>query len=98
MNDPDPALRALAMLPTGELMARAAARRDARWGRRITYSPKVFLPLTNLCRDFCDYCEFRRSPKDPGAHTMTPSEVSSVLVRAHELGCTEALLCLGDRP
>jgi len=85
-------------LPTSALIAMAAARRDARWGRRITYSPKVFLPLTNLCRDFCDYCEFRRSPKDPGAHTMSPAEVTGVLARAREMGCTEALFCLGDRP
>ncbi|HTJ46430.1 MAG TPA: 7,8-didemethyl-8-hydroxy-5-deazariboflavin synthase CofG [Kofleriaceae bacterium] len=79
-------------------MREAAAKRDARWGRRITYSPKVFLPLTNLCRDVCDYCAFRRSPKDPGAHTMTRSEVEQTLARAKQLGCTEALFCLGDRP
>ncbi len=88
----------LLQLPTAELTMRAAAKRDARWGRRITYSPKVFLPLTNLCRDFCDYCEFRRSPKDPGAHTMSPAEVADVVARAKQLGCTEALFCLGDRP
>jgi FO synthase len=90
--------RALLALPTAVLAQAAAARRDARWGRRVTYSPKVFLPLTNLCRDACDYCEFRRSPKDPGAHTMTPDEVTGVLARARTLGCTEALFCLGDRP
>jgi len=80
------------------VIAAAAARRDRRWGRRITYSPKVFLPLTNLCRDVCDYCSFRRSPKDPGAHTMSPDEVAAQLARAHALGCVEALFCLGDRP
>lgn len=84
--------------PTGALVAAAAARRDRGFGRRVTYSPKVFLPLTNLCRDFCDYCEFRRSPKDPGAHTMSPDEVSATLARAARVGCTEALFCLGDRP
>lgn len=78
--------------------AAAAAKRDRRWGKRITYSPKVFLPLTNLCRDVCDYCAFRRSPKDPGAHTMSPSEVAAQLERARALGCVEALFCLGDRP
>lgn len=86
------------MIATDALMREAAARRDARWGRRITYSPKVFLPLTNLCRDVCDYCAFRRSPKDPDAHTMTPAEVEATLARAQALGCTEALFCLGDRP
>ena len=40
----------------------------------ITYSRKVFLPLTNLCRDYCGYCTFRRDPRDPGAHTMTPTK------------------------
>lgn len=89
---------ALLARPTAELVAEAAARRDRRWGRRVTYSPKVFLPLTNLCRDFCDYCAFRRSPRDPGAHTMTPDEVTATLGRARALGCTEALFCLGDRP
>jgi FO synthase len=88
----------LLALSTAELVAAAAARRDRRWGPRVTYSPKVFLPLTNLCRDVCDYCAFRRSPKDPGAATMTPEQVTSTLARARELGCTEALLCLGDRP
>jgi FO synthase len=76
----------------------AAAKRDRRWGKRVTYSPKVFLPLTNLCRDVCDYCAFRRSPKDPGAHTMSPAEVADQLERARAVGCVEALFCLGDRP
>jgi len=83
---------------TAQLMAAARARRDGRWGRRITYSPKVFLPVTNLCRNVCDYCAFRRSPGDPGAHTMTPDEIDGQLERARALGCIEALLCLGDRP
>ncbi len=83
---------------TDALVAAAAARRDRSFGRRVTYSPKVFLPLTNLCRDVCDYCEFRRSPKDAGAHTMTPDEVRETVSRAARVGCTEALFCLGDRP
>jgi FO synthase len=86
------------MTATDTLLREAAAKRDARWGRRITYSPKVFLPLTNLCRDVCDYCAFRRSPKDADAHTMTQAEVERVLADARKLGCTEALYCLGDRP
>jgi FO synthase len=86
------------MSATRELMREAAAKRDRAFGARITYSPKVFLPLTNLCRDVCDYCAFRRSPKDPDAHTMTRAEVEATLARAKQLGCTEALFCLGDRP
>jgi FO synthase len=64
----------------------------------ITYSRKVFLPLTNLCRDYCGYCTFRRDPSDPGAHTMTPDEVLDVARAGEKLGCTEALFSLGDKP
>ena len=81
-----------------ELRAAAASVRDALFGRVVTYSPKVFLPLTNLCRNHCDYCSFRRSPGDPGEWTMTPAEIEEQLVRARELGCAEALFCLGDKP
>ena len=56
----------------------------------ITYSRKVFIPLTNLCRDYCGYCTFRRDPGDPGAHTMTPDEVLQVARAGQKLGCTEA--------
>jgi 7,8-didemethyl-8-hydroxy-5-deazariboflavin synthase CofG subunit len=76
----------------------ASAVRDRLFGRVVTYSPKVFLPLTNLCRNHCDYCSFRRSPGDPGEWTMTPAEIEAELVRARELGCAEALFCLGDKP
>src|ERR1017187_5380413 len=64
----------------------------------ITYSRKVFLPLTNLCRDYCGYCTFRRDPGEPGAHTMTPDEVMEVVHAGERMGCTEALFSLGDKP
>ncbi len=64
----------------------------------ITYSRKVFLPLTNLCRDYCGYCTFRRDPGAPGAHTMTPDEVMEVVRAGERMGCTEALFSLGDKP
>ena len=64
----------------------------------ITYSRKVFLPLTNLCRDYCGYCTYRRDPGQPGAHTMTPDEVLEVARKGEALGCTEALFSLGDKP
>ena len=64
----------------------------------ITYSRKVFIPLTNLCRDYCGYCTFRRDPNQPGAHTMTPEEVMDVVRAGERLGCTEALFSLGDKP
>jgi len=64
----------------------------------ITYSRKVFIPLTNLCRDYCGYCTFRRDPGQPGAHTMSPEEVLEVARQGEALGCTEALFSLGDKP
>jgi len=64
----------------------------------ITYSRKVFLPLTNLCRDYCGYCTYRRDPGDPGAHTMSPEEVLEVVRQGEKLGCSEALFSLGDKP
>src|SRR5580658_7135353 len=57
----------------------------------ISYSRKVFLPLTNLCRDYCGYCTFRRDPGEAGAHTMTPDEVMKVVRAGEKMGCTEAL-------
>jgi FO synthase len=64
----------------------------------ISYSRKVFLPLTNLCRDYCGYCTFRRDSGDPGAHTMTPDEVVEIARAGERQGCTEALFSLGDKP
>lgn len=81
-----------------ELLARARHARDQFQPGVITYSRKVFLPLTNLCRDYCGYCIFRRDPGQPGAHTMSPDEVLAVARRGEELGCTEALFSLGDKP
>jgi FO synthase len=80
------------------LLAAAAAVRDRAWGRRVTFSPKVFLPLTNLCKNRCDYCSFRRGPGQPGAWTMSPDEVGAWLERGRAQGCSEALFCLGDKP
>ncbi len=81
-----------------ELLAAARAAKDAFKPREITYSRKVFIPLTNLCRDYCGYCTFRRDPGDAGAHTMTPDEVLEVARAGEKLGCTEALFSLGDKP
>jgi 7,8-didemethyl-8-hydroxy-5-deazariboflavin synthase CofG subunit len=81
-----------------ELLAAARAACDRFKPGVITYSRKVFIPLTNLCRDYCGYCTFRRDPGQPGEHTMTPEEVLHVARRGEELGCTEALFSLGDKP
>ena len=81
-----------------ELLAAARALKEQFHPGIITYSRKVFIPLTNLCRDYCGYCTYRRDPGDPGAHTMTPDEVLSVAQQGEKLGCTEALFSLGDKP
>jgi 7,8-didemethyl-8-hydroxy-5-deazariboflavin synthase CofG subunit len=80
------------------LLALARAAKERFKPGVITYSRKVFLPLTNLCRDYCGYCTFRRDPGDYGAHTMTPEEVLAVAHAGEKLGCTEALFILGDKP
>jgi 7,8-didemethyl-8-hydroxy-5-deazariboflavin synthase CofG subunit len=72
--------------------------RTIRTGRTITYSRKVFIPLTNLCRDRCAYCTFARQPGDGIAHTMTPDEVLAVARAGRRRGCKEALFSLGDKP
>jgi 7,8-didemethyl-8-hydroxy-5-deazariboflavin synthase CofG subunit len=81
-----------------ELLAAARAARDRFKPGVITYSRKVFIPLTNLCRDYCGYCTFRRDPGQPGAHTLTPDEVLDVAKSGEKLGCREALFSLGDKP
>src|SRR5215468_6430568 len=80
------------------LLQVADALRAQHHGEVITYSRKVFLPLTNLCRDYCGYCTFRRDPGQPGAHTMTPDQVLEVARAGERLGCSEALFSLGDKP
>lgn len=80
------------------LLAQAAGMRDAAWGRTATYSRKVFIPLTNLCRDNCGYCSFAKQPDEPGAGYLTPDEVMTIVLRGQELGCKEALFSLGEKP
>jgi 7,8-didemethyl-8-hydroxy-5-deazariboflavin synthase CofG subunit len=81
-----------------DLLKEASAVRDARTGPVITYSRKVFIPLTNLCRDRCGYCTFAREPGDGKAHTMSPDEVLAVARAGRDAGCKEALFSLGDKP
>ena len=80
------------------LLTTAARLRDQHKGRVVTFSPKVFLPLTNLCRDFCGYCTFRKAPDEQAAKTMTLEEVLRVVNQGKLLGCTEVLFSLGDKP
>lgn len=81
-----------------ELLACAVALKRKFKPTFITYSKKVFIPLTKLCRDYCRYCTFRRDPDDQGLHTLTPDEVLATIRAAQKLGCTEALFSLGDKP
>jgi FO synthase len=84
--------------PLDDLLAAASALRDAGHGRRVTYSRKVFIPLTQLCRDRCGYCTFAQAPVPGHRAYMTEDEVMAVARRGAELGCHEALFTLGDRP
>lgn len=81
-----------------ELMQQALALREAHHGRIVTYSRKVFIPLTNLCRDKCAYCAFAVAPTDGRAKTLTPEEVLTLARRGAEVGCKEALFSLGEKP
>jgi len=80
------------------LLMAAGLLRDQGRGRTITYSRKVFIPLTNLCRQKCGYCTFARGPKDPLARTMTPDDVLAVAEAGRRQGCKEALFSLGEKP
>jgi len=84
--------------PLAPILAAAGAVRTRRKGTVVTYSPKVFLPITNLCLDRCSYCTFRQDPDTPAAWTMLPEEVRDWSRRGRALGCIEALMCLGDKP
>ncbi len=82
----------------GDLMRQAAAKRDRHYGRLVTYSRKLFLPLTQLCRDVCHYCTFAKPPRALPAPYMAPDEAVRRAGDAARLGCKEALLTLGDQP
>jgi 7,8-didemethyl-8-hydroxy-5-deazariboflavin synthase CofG subunit len=81
-----------------DLLERAGTVRDGGRGRAVTFSAKVFVPLTTLCRDYCGYCTFRRDPGEPGAHTLSPDEVVALVQAGARLGAKEALFSLGDKP
>ena len=81
-----------------ELLGAAGRLRDRGHGRTLTFSAKVFVPLTTLCRDYCGYCTFRKDPGEPGALTMTPEEVLALVTAGERIGAKEALFSLGDKP
>ncbi len=80
------------------LMADAARLRDQGHGRLITYSRKVFIPLTKLCRDVCHYCTFAETPHASRPAYLSPDEVLAIARAGKQAGCTEALFTLGDKP
>ena len=84
--------------PLAELMAEAAALRDSAHGRLISYSRKVFIPLTKLCRDVCHYCTFAEVPRVGRPVYLSPDEVLAIARAGAAAGCTEALFTLGDKP
>ena len=92
---------ALSLMEAAELTSlfqAAASVRDRRKGRTVSYSKKVFIPLTHLCRDYCGYCTFRADP-EAGRHPyMTPEDVLAVAEAGRRAGCKEALFSLGDQP
>src|SRR5215203_6960990 len=85
-SDPGPAMRA------------AAEVRDQRFGPRVSYSRKVFIPLTKLCRDNCGYCTFARAPSKEERAYLAPEEVLKIARAGADAGCKEALFTLGDKP
>ena len=84
--------------PLSELLSAATEIRTRGKGTVVTFSKKVFIPLTTLCRDYCSYCTFRKDPGQPGAHFMTPDEVLALAEQGRRAGCKEALFSLGDQP
>jgi FO synthase len=91
-------LAELLSTPLDDLMVEARVLRERGTGRRITYSPKVFVPLTTLCRDVCGYCTFARPPRRGERAYLREDEVLAIARAGAEAGCTEALFTLGDRP
>jgi FO synthase len=90
--------RSVLAAPLDELMAEARAIRDRTHGTRVTFSPKVFIPLTMLCRDKCGYCTFAQPPARLDAPYLTPDQVLAIARRGAAAGCHEALFTLGERP
>ena len=96
--DLDADLRALVAAPYADLAREASSIRDRQFGSRMTYSPKVFIPLTMLCRDSCGYCTFAQPPARLESPFLSPEEVLAIARRGARHGCHEALFTLGEAP
>ncbi len=88
----------LSSLSGNDLFALARARRDEAFGSVVTYSPKVFIPLTMLCRDKCGYCTFAQPPARLDTPYLEPDDVLAIARQGAEMGCHEALFTLGEKP
>jgi len=89
----------LVSVEDSEALFRAAARRrDAAHGSLVTYSRKVFIPLTQLCRDVCHYCTFARAPRSREKSYLSIEEMLDIARKGQAAGCKEALFTLGDKP
>ena len=89
---------ALTTLQAADLLGPAQALREEGKGRLVTYSPKVFIPLTKLCRDVCHYCTFAAPPRRGERAYMSLQEVLQIARAGAAAGCGEALFTLGDKP
>src|SRR6202046_373843 len=88
----------LEQTPLAELIEAAGRLRDEGHGRHVSYSRKVFIPLTHLCRDVCHYCTFAEPPKAGRSAYLSPDEVLAIARAGAAAGCTDALFPLGRRP
>ena len=88
----------LEQAPLAELIDAAGRLRDEGHGRHLSYSRKVFIPLTHLCRDVCHYCTFAERPRTRQSAYLSPDEVLAIARLGADAGCTEALFTLGDKP
>jgi len=93
-----PTVEELLVAPLDELVREAGRLRDAAYGTRITFSPKVFVPLTMLCRDRCGYCTFAKPPAHLESPYLSLDEVLDIARAGAALGCHEALFTLGEAP
>ncbi|HEX4974402.1 MAG TPA: 5-amino-6-(D-ribitylamino)uracil--L-tyrosine 4-hydroxyphenyl transferase CofH [Pseudomonadales bacterium] len=84
--------------PLSELMQEAAKLRDLGFGENISYSKKVFIPLTQLCRDVCHYCTFAKAPRTLASPYLSPEHVLALAKAGAQLDCKEALFTLGEQP
>lgn len=94
----DAAIEYLLQAPLAELMAQAEALTLEHHGTLVTYSRKVFIPLTHLCRDVCHYCTFAKAPRQIAQPFLSIDEVLAIARQGQQAGCTEALFTLGDQP